>query len=255
MIGLVVASPREIPRGFVRATSRHQEETLALPLYRWARTVGGAHGQASPFVAVRTGVGHTRATAGSRLLAQQYPLQALVSFGFAGGLLAGLAPGTLIIGDRVVSEDHGHPLYEANRGLVDQMVRVAQAVRLPVRQGSVVTAERLVPDYPSKAALARKCGASAVDMETGGIAEVAHEAGLAWVAVRAIVDGVDEALPVECLGFLRTDGQVAVGRLVRGIWRSPRMIGDILWLAQRTATARRRLSHLLQQLAKDSAEN
>ena len=124
MIGLVVALPREVPTGVVRATGRTAPEPLPLPIYRWSAS-------ACQLVAVRTGIGKARAAAGACLLAQHYPLHALVSFGFAGGLLSGLAPGTLIIGDRLASADPDGPSYAANRGLVEQLLRAARAGRLP----------------------------------------------------------------------------------------------------------------------------
>lgn len=244
MIGLVVALPREIPLGFARAASCDVLGSLSFPLYRWTTA-------SCDLVAVRTGVGHARAAAGARLLVQRFSPHALVSFGFAGGLLPGLTQGTLVIGDRVVSEDPAGPLYEANHALVEQILCAARAERLPVWQGAVVAAKRLVPDSLSKAALARKSGGSAVDMETSGIVEVAREAGLEWVAVRAIVDTLDDLLPVECLAALRADGRVGAGQLVRGIWRSPSMIRNLLWLAYRTAIARRHLSCVLQRWARD----
>ena len=244
MTGLIIALAREIPPGFVRTESAYPQKSFSLPLYQFSTP-------SHPLVAVRTGVGRIRAAAGARLLIQQFSPHLLVSFGFAGGLSPDLAPGTLVIGDRVVLEDSPVPLYTADCGVVAQMLEAANAAGLPVRRGAVVAVNGLVPDGPSKAALARSSGASVVDMETAGIAEVAHGAGLAWVAVRAIVDTVDERLPVECLTALHADGRVAVGRLVHSIWRSPGMVRDFLWLARRTATARRHLSRVLQHWARD----
>ncbi len=246
MIGLIVALPRELPVGFVRTEWAHTTEAFSFPFYQ-LRT------PSFEVIAVRTGVGRTRAAAGAHLLARQFSAHLLVSFGFAGGLLPELAQGTLVIGDRVISEDPTLPAYSADCGVVEQLLKAAKAEGLPVRRGTVVTVERLVPDGRSKTALAHSTGASVVDMETAGIAEVAHVAGLAWVAVRAIVDTVDERLPAESLTMLRPDGGIAARQLVGRVWRSPMIIGDFLWLAQRTALARRRLSRLLQRWAMDAA--
>jgi len=247
VIGLVVALLQEIPTGFVRATGLVAPQSPPLPVYRWSAS-------ACQLVAVRTGIGKARAAAGASLLTHHYPLHALVSFGFAGGLLSGLAPGTLIIGDRLVSADPDGPSYAAHRGLVEQLLRAARSGGLPVRQGAVVSVERLAPDPLTKAALAHTSGASAVDMETGGVSEVARQAGQAWVAVRAVVDAVDEVLPIECLAVLHADGRVAAGRLIRAIACSPRLIGDLAWLAQRTAMARRHLSRVLRCWAEENVE-
>ena len=75
-----------------------------------------------------------------------------------------------------------------NRDLVKQFRVAADAEKLPVQQGILMTTRHIVSDPASKAELRGKSGACAVDMETAGIAEAADETGLPWVAVRAIVD-------------------------------------------------------------------
>jgi len=203
-------------------------------------------------IAVQSGIGYKRAAAATRLLVHRFTPQALVSFGFAGGLLPGIAPGTLIIGAQLVQEARPRetPL-EANHELVEQFVAAARGAGLCFRQGKLITALHLIADIPSKAALAHTSGACAVDMETAGVAEVARQAGLAWVAVRAVVDTAEEALPAACLHTLRADGRVALGPLVRALWRSPRLLHHFVWLGCRTKTARRCLSHVLERWSKD----
>lgn len=179
---------------------------------------------------------------------QYYRPQLLMSFGFAGGLVPGLARGTLVVADRLVSEDPDARAYEVDQGLVGHILSVGRCERLPVQRGVVVTAAHAVTSEASKSALAQTSGASAVDMETWGIAQIACQAGIPWVAVRAILDAVADPLPLACVTALQSNGRIMLGRLSREIWRSPRLIGDLFWLAQNTAIARRRLSHLLRRL-------
>jgi adenosylhomocysteine nucleosidase len=89
-----------------------------------------------------------------------------------------------------------------------------------------------------------------VDMETAGIVEVADEAGLPWVAVRAIVDGATDTLPPACVATLCEDGHVATGRLLRMICRSPQLLWTLLRLTSDTATAGRHLSQVFERWAK-----
>jgi adenosylhomocysteine nucleosidase len=242
-IGLVVALPRELPAGFVRIDKRERREPRVFAAYRPA-SAAGQH------VAVRAGVGCRRAAEGARFLIRRFSPLALASFGFAGGLAPDLARGTLIIGTEVVYEDSSRKLAAASRDLVDQFQAAAEAEELPVRQGVLVTARHIVADPAAKAALRSRSGACAVDMETAGIVEVAHEAGLPWVAVRAVVDSGEESLPAICLTVLRQDGSVATGRLLQTICRSPRLLWHFLRLAGNTATARRRLSRAFERWAK-----
>jgi hypothetical protein len=114
-----------------------------------------------------------------------------------------------------------------------------------------VTARHIVADAASKAAVRRKSGACAVDMETAGIVQAACEVGLPWVAVRAIVDSAMDPLPAACLPVLGDDGHVAVGLLMRTVWRSPSLMRHFVTLARGTALAHRHLSRMLARWASD----
>lgn len=235
---MVVALPREIPTGFVRISHHETIESPPFVAYRHKTA-------ASQLVAVQVGVGHRRAAEGARQLIRRFSPCALVSFGFAGGLITQLTRGTLVIGTGLVSDDSSTVVAEAHRHLIDQFQAAAEAEGLSVRQGRVVTAKQIVADATSKAALQRKSGACAVDMETAGIVQAAREVGLPWVAVRAIVDCATDRLPVECLMTLRDDGHVAAGLLMRAVCRSPSLLRHFLTLARGTAMARRHLSRVL----------
>jgi hypothetical protein len=88
-----------------------------------------------------------------------------------------------------------------------------------------------------------------VDMETAGVVQVAHEVGLPWGALRAIVDSASDPLPAEYLAALREDGRVAIGGLVRTLCRSPALMRPLFTLAGGTTMARRHLSRVLRRWA------
>jgi adenosylhomocysteine nucleosidase len=245
-IGFVIALPREIPAGFVRIPSREAGKSCASAVYQHATT-------AAQLVAVQAGIGCTRAAEGARLLIQRFSPQALVSCGFAGGLMPQLVRGTVIIGTELVGTESSRTLAKANRHLVDQFLVATEAAGLPGQRGTIVTTQHLVADARSKAQLRGKSGACAVDMETAGIVAVAGEAGLPWVAVRAILDSAEDALPAACLTTLRDDGHVAMWRLIQLMCRSPWLLRHLVRLAGDTATARRHLSQAVERWARTSA--
>jgi adenosylhomocysteine nucleosidase len=239
-IGIVVALPHEIPTGFVRTETGERLMPRTLTLYRHVTT-------AARLMAVQAGVGQARAAEGARLLVRCFSPAILVSFGFAGGLDPRLVRGTLVIGSALVSENASLAVAVADQALIAGFLAVAEAEGIPAQRGAIVTTQRLVADTASKAALRAKSGACAVDMETAGIVEVAREAGLPWLAVRAIVDSAQDSLPPACLTVLRDDGHVAVGPLLRTICRSPHLLRSFLRLAGDTATARRHLSQAFER--------
>ena len=96
----------------------------------------------------------------------------LVSFGLAGALVSGLAPGTLLTGRRVVDAD-GTVLWEG------------EPLRVPGALAAVVCDAGVVVDDPEeRRELARRTGAVAVDTESATLAATGRLTGV----VRAISD-------------------------------------------------------------------
>jgi nucleoside phosphorylase len=236
-IGVVVALSREIPAGFIRSDRCQHREAHAFRVYAWAPA-------SARHVAVQAGVGCVRAAEGARFLIRRFPLQGLVSFGFAGGLAPELARGTVVIGTEVVCEERSDSCALANHGLIEQFHSAARGAGLPVQRGRLVTSPQIVADPISRADLRRKSGACVVDMETAGISAVAEAAGLPWVAVRAVVDGATDTLPPAFASLLRQDGRVAARPLLRLLCRSPQQVWRLLRLAGGTVVAHRRLSEV-----------
>ena len=97
----------------------------------------------------------------------------LVSFGFAGGLAAGLDPGALLTATKVVDPD-GNVLWEG------------EPLAVPGARPAVIcwSPDGVVNEPEARRALADRSGAAAVDMESGTLAATGRLAG----AVRAISD-------------------------------------------------------------------
>lgn len=150
--------------------------------------------------------------------------RALVSFGVAGGLDFRLKPGDLLLADVVVTAD-------------GQKVRTDEKWRrrLAERCGalSVQVAPLLGSDVPvlrpsDKACLCRRTGAWCVDMESHMVARVADDAGVPFVAVRAVADTARRTMPgwlaqaVDETGRPRT--VVAAREVLRRPWQLPGLI-------------------------------
>lgn len=136
------------------------------------------------------GVGEERAGHAARALVAE-GADGLLSWGTAGALVSGLAPGTLLLPGAVVDKT-------GNRMAAD----IAWLDGLQAAIGGAVVHEvlasvgRPIGDPTGRSALRRASGAVAVDMETAAVASVAAEQGLPWCAVRAIADPAGSRLPV-----------------------------------------------------------
>src|SRR3546814_12171681 len=74
-------------------------------------------------------------------------------------------------------------------------------------------------------------------MESGAVATVAAEAGLPFLAVRAVADRADDALPALVEHAVKPDGMPAVGRTLAAMLKNPTQIPATLRLARRSTLA------------------
>jgi adenosylhomocysteine nucleosidase len=153
---------------------------------------------------------------------------ALVSFGFAGGLDPALRPGSLIIPSSILSEGH---LYAAESTLADRF--------------GGLTGHRLVAgtlaatDATAKRQLHAETRAHAIDLESGSVARVALAHGLPFVVVRAISDAADRDLPPAALLAIDRWGRIDLTRVLGSLLRQPKQLPALLRLASDAARARR----------------
>jgi adenosylhomocysteine nucleosidase len=168
------------------------------------------------------------------------PVQALVSFGMAGGLDPALTAGTVCLPDMVVAADGS-----ATPTAKDWAATVAQTFRRHwvVRGGRLISVSEPVATAEGKAALFRKTGAQAVDMESAGIARVAAAAGLPFLVLRVITDTADDSLPTAVLTAMR-EKKLRYAGVLGGVLMTPREIPDVVRLAWRYRAAHRTLRHL-----------
>lgn len=162
----------------------------------------------------------------------------LVSFGLAGGLIDGLAPGTLIIADAVVTP-------EGTRLAVDPRWRGRVVAALAglggVTGGAIAGVDQPIGAPEAKRGFARARGAIACDMESHAVAAAASAAGLPFVVLRAIADGAERPVPAWLAASIGADGRPHLGVILAGLARRP---GDLALLLRLAADSRRGLAAL-----------
>jgi len=177
------------------------------------RAALGAHGDGLVGV---SGADPDRAEAeADRLIAAG--AERLVSFGLAGGLARGLAPGDLLLPSAVIDAD-------GTRYVVDAGWRAATGLACSAAGAVLLGSDRLVDDPAMKAALHARYAASAVDMESHRVARAAIRAGLAFLCVRAVADPHTRALPPSAHQAVGPDGGVRMLATLSGLARRP---GDL----------------------------
>ena len=149
-------------------------------------------------------MGAARAEAAART-ALSAGADALVSWGSAGGLDPSLGSGTIVVPDRVVDASGN---VRASDQEWSRRLRAAASEQLSVAAGAMLHSERPIEDPRHKQRMYADTGAAAVDMESGGIARIADEAGIPWIAVRVVVDPAAAVLPALARSAVRDDGRL-----------------------------------------------
>lgn len=193
--------------------------------------------------AVRSGMGPVRAQQAAASLIRKMQPQCLIVAGFASGLRSGLPPGALVVADDVfwfaspgLDDPASLRTAQPDPGLLD-IARRASAGEAPV-VGGVLSLDALLRDPSAKAYAASLVPqAIAADMETAWAAAAAISAGVPWIAVRCVTDGIEDTLPLPFDQYLGPDGEVASARLPRAILREPWSLVGLVRLGARSFRA------------------
>ncbi len=163
---------------------------------------------------------------------------AIVSVGISGGLDPSLVPGDLIIGDRIVCGDGQG--YDSDRSLLDAIAQEPAGASAKI--GDLFGADDIIESIEKKAALYRDHGALGVDMESHGAARAAASAGVPFLAVRAIADPADRALPPAALGAIAPDGSTRMLATLGAALRDPKQFPALMKLGADSSAAIKTLS-------------
>jgi adenosylhomocysteine nucleosidase len=164
-----------------------------------------------------SGIGANRARVAAQALLEK-GATALVSWGSAGGLMPVLPPGSLILPERILGADQS--VYPADPVWHERLCSRLKGYVDPQR-GVLAESKQVLATRAEKAALLRRTGAVAVDMESASIAQIAKEAGIPFMAIRAIADGAQLDMPRSALDSIDEFGRVRPMRLLSLMARHP----------------------------------
>ena len=206
---------------------KHDAErpVLAVTGLAWeARIAAGA--------GVRTlaGGGHAH-TLAAQLEREAARACAIVSFGVAGGLVAGLAPGTCVIARAIVTRNA--------RWTCDEAWTRTMRERLPgAMLGDIAGSDDILAAAAAKRALHAATDALAIDTESHVAAAIAAAHGLPFAALRVVVDPAARGLPPAALVALRPGGAVDHAGVLRSLARRPSQLPLLMRTALDARTAR-----------------
>lgn len=229
-IGIMAAMPQEL-QAVLDLMPDEQREVLA------GRTFWPGHLAGHNVVAVVSGIGKVAATTTATLLIERYGVGCVLFTGVAGGLGAGVAVGDVVVATQFLQHDldvsplfprYEVPGYGRNRFETDPHWRKqltnaaivtlancahylgAQAVvdfslaNAQVHNGLVISGDRFVATSTESDTLRQELpDALAVEMEGAAVAQVCHDFGVPFAAVRTVSDRADDSAHVDFGRFVK----------------------------------------------------
>lgn len=166
----------------------------------------------------------------------------VISAGLCGALDPELAPGALVVPERVIGPlgDEMQPDGDGHRRALAQAPSA--------RTGSLVTTEDVVATPRAKSELRARSGAIAVDMESAAILRAAAAAGFPSVVVRGVSDHACQELPRELIDVMSPEGRLRIGR-AGVLIAHPAVLPQAFRLRRATMRALRAVAQVLAGLA------
>ncbi len=162
----------------------------------------------------------------------------IISVGVSGGLLPAYAPGDLVIGSKVVTISGEE--YHCSSDYIDLLKRSHKAAG--ISPSIIYGSDEVILTIEEKNRLYQETGAKSVDMESHGAARAAKEAGLGFLAIRAIADPAGRALPEAALNAVNEDGSTKiVGTLFKAM-QNPIQLSELAQLGSDSKEALKTLS-------------
>jgi adenosylhomocysteine nucleosidase len=196
----VASAPMEFP-GILSHAADPRPTQVAVD---WARTVRlGSHDA----LLVANGAGARQAAAAVDAALAFFQPDAVVSTGFCGALVPGLAIADVVVASSVASAVRRYPALQPT-------------CEAPHHIGVICSIDHIAQTAREKAGL-RAAGGAAVEMEAAGVAEQAANRGLPFYCVRVVTDLADEDMANNLSEALRPDGHFDTIVILRNAVRHP----------------------------------
>jgi len=241
-LALLAALPLEV-WPFLRQSRARRLAGVGLPA--WEFGIGEGRGGLA-----LTGMGEEAARQAAGQAVALWRPRLLISLGFGGALLPGLAPGDLVLGDSFWRYDpETGNLQEVAappppRPLPELAARL-KAAGLPAEIGSFVTTPGIIHKGRQGEPLGRLTR-PVLDLESAAVAGVAAATGVPFLALRVITDAAAEEIPDFILQGYEPGPGPGLQKALAWLAGDPRRVFPMLHLWRRGSLAARRLSQALQ---------
>jgi adenosylhomocysteine nucleosidase len=165
----------------------------------------------------------------------------IISFGVAGGLASNLRAGDWVVASAV---RESQTVRETDTAWSRRLLEVIGGASY----APIIGVDEPVAEPARKRELHRTTGAAAVDMESHVVARTAAAHGLAFAALRVIVDPAHRTIPPAALVGMAPDGRSDILAVLRDLAARPRQLTQLAQVAIDAFTARAELLRVRQLL-------
>ncbi|MEI6306367.1 MAG: hypothetical protein WCP33_06055, partial [Deltaproteobacteria bacterium] len=167
---------------------------------------------------VEAGIGMLNAGWAATMLAEKSP-DLLVSVGFGGGILPGLAVGDVVVAEKVLHWT-GNIFEQVEAGYYALNITGSQA---PLR-GEFITSDEILDKKKLAELLPQNICRPVADMESAAVARVALERGIPFMGVRVVSDTWDEELGFSISEFCDESKHIRIKSVAATILKRPAII-------------------------------
>jgi adenosylhomocysteine nucleosidase len=196
---------------------------------------------------LETGIGRRHAAEAARCLVARYPLDLVLSVGFAGGLSPDLPIGQLVWSRELTTFDEARECIRLEYRSASAPALEDSLAGLGAQPAWFVTVEQLQPKAPLAAMVSRTAAAgtaadtaaesvadaaadtvadaaAVVEMESAAVAAVAYRHEIPFLGLRAISDALSEEIDLDLDRLLNRRGRVSVPRAALAALRRPSLV-------------------------------
>lgn len=192
---------------------------------------------------IYSGAGLTNAASAAQTLINK-GVRCLISWGCAAGLAVDAKPGNLIIASQAIDE---HQQYDTDQAM-NKALRQILPTHLTLHEGTLFSSATLVGLSQDKQRIHQHSLATALDMESTAIADMAVRAHLPFMAIRSIADPVNMNLPNAVTQALNDNGQVDLAKLLSYLLSHPWEVTALIKLGLHFHAAQKTLKIVAREL-------
>ncbi|HET6420876.1 MAG TPA: nucleoside phosphorylase [Geobacteraceae bacterium] len=252
IVGLIAAMPGEI-RPLLKIAGKYSKTKIGeFNLYSFS--VKGRECRL-----LESGIGIRRAARAAQTLISDVRPGLIISFGFGGAVLPGMAAGDLAVAERTslwreTSSDIGETIeLSIPASVLPTLKNIGIKLGFSARQADFITSGNILNKKELTGFLPGYATNPVLDMETWAIVRETIAGNIPLLAIRAVSDAADEELDFSLDLFTDHEMNIRISRILLAIARKPGLLPQLIRLAGNSRVAGRNLAFALRGLLENDS--